>query len=165
MSIFLVYWQLSQARMANFPAFIGTKSFDLRNHHIPQMKWQIAAHFDAFLCKPDWVVIKSSHGPSVFRDDKTRLKKHFRQLKSYELATHRTITHNPNFLRLLMQDLSQVYANCDYIKFLFYWKKKPGFIQFQHPISTFLFVNDAERFPDRRELINPKQFFCRYLHR
>jgi hypothetical protein len=35
MSVFLVYWQLSQSQMANFPAFIASKSFDLSNHHIP----------------------------------------------------------------------------------------------------------------------------------
>jgi hypothetical protein len=29
MSVFWVYWQLSQGRMANFPAFIASKSFDL----------------------------------------------------------------------------------------------------------------------------------------
>ena len=39
MSVFSLYWQLSLGRMANFPAFIASKSFDLWNHHIPQMKW------------------------------------------------------------------------------------------------------------------------------
>ena len=30
--------QLTQGRMANFPAFIASKSFDLENHPIPQIK-------------------------------------------------------------------------------------------------------------------------------
>ena len=34
-SICLLYGQLSQGRMANFPAFIASKSFDLWKHHIP----------------------------------------------------------------------------------------------------------------------------------
>ena len=38
-SIFLLYGQLSQDQMFNFPAFIASKSFDLLNHYIPQMKW------------------------------------------------------------------------------------------------------------------------------
>ena len=38
MIVFSVYWQLSQDRMANFPAFIASKSFDLCNCHIPQIK-------------------------------------------------------------------------------------------------------------------------------
>ena len=29
MSVFSLYWQLSQSRMANFPAFKASKSFDL----------------------------------------------------------------------------------------------------------------------------------------
>ena len=33
-SIFLLYWQLSQRRLASFPAFIASKYFDLWNHHI-----------------------------------------------------------------------------------------------------------------------------------
>ena len=34
-SVFSLYWQLSQGRMADFPAFIASKSFD---HNIPQIK-------------------------------------------------------------------------------------------------------------------------------
>ena len=30
---------LDLGQMANFPGFIASKSFDLWNHHIPQMKW------------------------------------------------------------------------------------------------------------------------------
>ena len=37
MRVCLLYGQLSQGRMADFPAFIASKSFDLWNHHIPQM--------------------------------------------------------------------------------------------------------------------------------
>ena len=37
-SLCLLYGQLSQGLMANFPAFIALKSFDLWNHHIPQTK-------------------------------------------------------------------------------------------------------------------------------
>ena len=29
---------LNLGQMANFPVFIASKSFDLRNHHIPQTK-------------------------------------------------------------------------------------------------------------------------------
>ena len=36
MSVFLLYGQLSQGRMVDFPAFIASKSFDLWNHHIPK---------------------------------------------------------------------------------------------------------------------------------
>ena len=43
-SVFLVYWQHSQGRMANFPAFIASKSFDLWKHHIPQIKWHNLRH-------------------------------------------------------------------------------------------------------------------------
>ena len=43
-SVFLLYWQLSQGWMADFPAFIASKSFDLWNHHIPQMKWHNLWH-------------------------------------------------------------------------------------------------------------------------
>ena len=39
MSVFSVYWQLSQGQMAKFSAFIASKSFDPWNHHQPQMKW------------------------------------------------------------------------------------------------------------------------------
>ena len=38
-SVFSLYGQISQGQMANFPAFIASKSFDQWNHHIPQMKW------------------------------------------------------------------------------------------------------------------------------
>ena len=31
-------FRLDLGQMAHFPAFIASKSFDLRNHHIPQMK-------------------------------------------------------------------------------------------------------------------------------
>ena len=44
MSVFSLYWQLSLGRMANFPAFIDSKSFDLWNHHIPQIKWLNLRH-------------------------------------------------------------------------------------------------------------------------
>ena len=43
-SIFLLYGQLSQGWMANFPAFIVSKSFGLWNHHIPQIKWHNLRH-------------------------------------------------------------------------------------------------------------------------
>ena len=57
--------QLSQSRMADFPAFIASKNFDLWNHHIPQIKWLNLRHtlmykkmYDNFgkvcFCKPDW---------------------------------------------------------------------------------------------------------------
>ena len=36
--------QLSQGQMANFPAFIASKSFDLWNRHIPQIKWHNLLH-------------------------------------------------------------------------------------------------------------------------
>ena len=42
--VFSWYWQLSQGRMADFPAFIASESFDLWNHHIPQMKWHNLRH-------------------------------------------------------------------------------------------------------------------------
>ena len=35
MSVFSVYWQLSQGQMAKFPAFIASTSFDLWDRHIP----------------------------------------------------------------------------------------------------------------------------------
>ena len=38
-SVFSLYWQLSQGQMADFPAFIASRSFDLWNHHKPQIKW------------------------------------------------------------------------------------------------------------------------------
>ena len=38
MSVLSVYRQLSQGRMANFPAFIASKSFDLCHCHMPQIK-------------------------------------------------------------------------------------------------------------------------------
>ena len=44
--VFLLYGQLSQGRMADFPAFIASKSFDLWNHHIPQMKWHNIVHLE-----------------------------------------------------------------------------------------------------------------------
>ena len=44
MSVFSVYWQPSQGRMANFPAFIASKSVDIWNHHIPQMKFHDMQH-------------------------------------------------------------------------------------------------------------------------
>ena len=44
MSVFLLYWQTSQSRMADSPAFIASKSFDLWNHNIPQMKWHNLRH-------------------------------------------------------------------------------------------------------------------------
>ena len=34
-SVFSLYWQTSQGLMANFPAFIASKSFELWNHLIP----------------------------------------------------------------------------------------------------------------------------------
>ena len=43
-SVCSLYGQLSQDRMTNFPAFIASKSFDLWNHHIPQMKWYNLRH-------------------------------------------------------------------------------------------------------------------------
>ena len=43
-SVCSLYGQLSQGWMANFPAFIASKSFDLWNHHIPQMKWHDLRH-------------------------------------------------------------------------------------------------------------------------
>ena len=48
MSVFLIYWQLSQGQMANFSAFIASKSFDLWNHHIPQIKWHNLGHILMF---------------------------------------------------------------------------------------------------------------------
>ena len=81
-TVFSLYWQLSQGRMADFPAFIASKSFDLWNHHIPQMKWhnlrQILMYkkytymimlkmcFSVNQMMIYRVVIKSSHGPSDF---------------------------------------------------------------------------------------------------
>ena len=44
MSVFSVYWQLSQGWMADFPAFRTLKSFDLGNHHRPQIKWHNMQH-------------------------------------------------------------------------------------------------------------------------
>jgi hypothetical protein len=38
-SVFSLYWQNSQGRMVDFPAFIASNFFDLWNHHIPEMKW------------------------------------------------------------------------------------------------------------------------------
>ena len=38
-SVCSLYGQLSQGRMDDFPAFIASKSFDLWNQHIPQIKW------------------------------------------------------------------------------------------------------------------------------
>ena len=71
-SKFLLYGQNSQGRMTIFPAFIASKSFEMK---------LFAVHFDVL--KYIWwlwkcvslqarlmvyrVVIKSSHGPSVFR--------------------------------------------------------------------------------------------------
>ena len=43
-SICLLYGQLSQGRMADFPAFIASKSFYQWNHHIAQMKWHNFQH-------------------------------------------------------------------------------------------------------------------------
>ena len=43
-SVFSLYWQISQSQMANFLVFIASKSFDLWNHHIPQMKWHNLRH-------------------------------------------------------------------------------------------------------------------------
>ena len=43
-SLCLLYGQLTQGRMANFPAFIASKSFGLWNHHIAQMKWHNLRH-------------------------------------------------------------------------------------------------------------------------
>ena len=39
----LIFGQ-DMGRMADFPAFIASKSFDLWKHHIPQMKWYILWH-------------------------------------------------------------------------------------------------------------------------
>ena len=43
-SVFLLYGQIRQGQMANFLAFIASKSFHLWNHHIPQMKWHNLRH-------------------------------------------------------------------------------------------------------------------------
>ena len=62
-SVFLLWWQLSQGWMANFPAFIASKFFDLWN--IPQIKCENLRHIlmykkmydnfeNVFLCKRDW---------------------------------------------------------------------------------------------------------------
>ena len=40
----LLYGQLSQGWMADLLAFIASKSFDLWNHHIAQMKWHNLRH-------------------------------------------------------------------------------------------------------------------------
>ena len=42
MSVFSLYWPWPW--MADFPAFIASKSFDLWNYHIPQMKWHNLWH-------------------------------------------------------------------------------------------------------------------------
>ena len=43
-SLCSLYGQLSQGRMADFPVFLASKSFDPWNHHIPQMKWHNLWH-------------------------------------------------------------------------------------------------------------------------
>ena len=43
-SVCSLHGQLSQGQMANFPSFIASKSFDLWNHHISQMKWHNLWH-------------------------------------------------------------------------------------------------------------------------
>ena len=43
-SVFSLYGQISQGWMANFPAFIASKSFDLWNLDISQMKWHYLQH-------------------------------------------------------------------------------------------------------------------------
>jgi hypothetical protein len=43
-TLFLVYWQFSEGWKANFPAFIASKSFDLWNHQILQIKCDNLRH-------------------------------------------------------------------------------------------------------------------------
>ena len=53
MSVFSLYSQLSQGRMAYFPAFIASKSFDLWNHHIGMyLKW------NDIICGTFWCIEK-----------------------------------------------------------------------------------------------------------
>ena len=43
-SLYSLYGQISQGRMANLPAFIASTSFHLGNHLMPQMKWHNLRH-------------------------------------------------------------------------------------------------------------------------
>ena len=76
MSVFSVNWQLSQAWMANFPAFIAPNILTYKTLMVPQIKSKVLRHImklylhvyfeKDFLSKPDWsftekYVIKSSH--------------------------------------------------------------------------------------------------------
>ena len=103
----LIFW-LDLGRMANLPAFIASKSFDLWKHHISQMKWHNLWHI---WCIKNMMILKPTG--LLYNDFEVNLR------LSYVIDTSHPLIDLPNtksyqerhlfFVRLVKLDLYYIY--------------------------------------------------------